>query len=121
MREAKQNRQRHGRWAEALAFGLLVLKGYHVIATNLRGGLAEIDILAQKDDALCFVEVKYRQTLEAAGFAIHPQQQQRQWQQAMATARRYKHTGPVQFEAVLVFSHWPFVKHLKNVYGGMQP
>jgi len=118
---AKQNRHLRGKLAEWLAFALVVVKGYHVLATNTKGSHAEIDILAQKGETLCFIEVKYRHNLEAATLAIHPAQKDRQWQQAMATARRYKHTGPVQFEAVLVFSHWPFVKHLKNVYGDMQP
>jgi putative endonuclease len=114
---AKQNRHLRGRLAEGLAFALLVAKGYHVLATNARGSHAEIDILAQRHDTLCFIEVKYRRSLEAASLAIHPAQKDRQWQQAMATARRYRHTGPVRFEAVLVFAHWPFVRHLKNVYG----
>lgn len=114
---AKQNRHRRGQLAEWLAFALLVAKGYHVLATNFRGRFAEIDILAQQGTVLCLVEVKYRRRLAEAGLAIHPHQKDRQWQQGMATARHYKHSGPVRFEAVLIFAHWPFIKHFKNIYG----
>ena len=117
---AKQNRHGRGRLAEWLAFAVLVAKGYHVLAANKRDGFAEIDILAQKGDRVCFVEVKFRKTLERAALAIHPHQKDRQWRQAMATARRYKHQGPVSFEAVLVFTHWPFFRHLKNIYGDIR-
>lgn len=117
---AKQNRHLRGRLAEWLAFGLLVAKGYHVLAANHKGNHAEIDLLAQKGDRLCLVEVKYRRTLAAATLGIHPSQKDRQWREAMATARRYRHSGPVCFEAVLVFGHWPFIKHLKNIYGDIR-
>ena len=117
---AKQNRHLRGWLAEGLAFVLLVIKGYHVLAANHKGNYAEIDLLAQKGDRLCLVEVKFRRNLEMASLAIHPRQKDRQWREAMALARRYRHDGPVCFEAVLVFGHWPFVKHLKNVYGDIQ-
>ncbi len=49
-----------GRAGEALAAALLERKGYRIVARNFhcRGG--ELDLVAQKDDILAFVEVRTR-------------------------------------------------------------
>ncbi len=52
-----------GRNGEAAALSFLEANGYHILETNWRARQAEIDIIAQKKDTICFVEVKTRQTL----------------------------------------------------------
>lgn len=49
-----------GRVAENLAVEYLLEKDYEIVAQNWRTKLCEIDIVAQKDNVLYLVEVKYR-------------------------------------------------------------
>ncbi len=49
-----------GKYGEKLAAEFLKKKGFHIVATNYRFGKAEIDIIAQQNDLLVFVEVKTR-------------------------------------------------------------
>jgi len=49
-----------GRHAETIASSFLKLNGYSVIARNYRYRRNELDIVAQRDDCLVLVEVKYR-------------------------------------------------------------
>jgi putative endonuclease len=49
-----------GALAEALVADELVLNGWTVIARNWRGGGGEIDVIATRDGAVRFVEVKAR-------------------------------------------------------------
>jgi len=52
------NRQETGKLGEKLARKLLQKKGYHILETNFRCRAGEIDIVAQKEDCLVFVEVR---------------------------------------------------------------
>lgn len=54
----------HGQQAEAAAVGYLRRLGYAIVTQNWRTRFCEIDIIAQKDKAVYFCEVKYRQTDE---------------------------------------------------------
>ncbi|MDR0811218.1 MAG: YraN family protein [Paludibacter sp.] len=57
-----------GKRGEDIARHFLEEKGYRVRHTNWRTGRYEVDIIAEKDDWLVFVEVKTR----SAGFLLHP-------------------------------------------------
>ena len=52
------NRQERGKLGQKLAGKLLQKKGYHIRETNFRCRTGEIDIVAQKEDCLVFVEVR---------------------------------------------------------------
>lgn len=56
-----------GRQAEMLAADFLRTKGYHVVAQNWRTRWCEIDIIAERDGVLSFVEVKYRKGTSSGG------------------------------------------------------
>jgi len=56
-----------GRQAEAAAADYLRKHGYTVVAQNWRTKWCEIDIIAQKDRAVYFCEVKYRRTNRQGG------------------------------------------------------
>ena len=47
-----------GKLGEQEAVKLLQVQGYKIIERNFRTKLGEIDIIAQDDDTICFVEVR---------------------------------------------------------------
>ncbi len=49
-----------GLLGEMYASSYLRKKGYEIYAANYRTNIGEIDIVARKDDIICFVEVKTR-------------------------------------------------------------
>ncbi len=51
-----------GKVAEQKAAKYLEEQGYKIVATNWRTRVCEIDIVAQKDKCVYFVEVKYRKS-----------------------------------------------------------
>ncbi len=62
-----------GRIGENIACGFLKRSGYKIIETNYQKKIGEIDIIATKNEALHFVEVKTR-TLESAEIYGTPQE-----------------------------------------------
>ena len=54
------NNRQVGTLKEQQAAAFLVQKGFLILETNFRCRLGEIDLIAQKDGELHFVEVKYR-------------------------------------------------------------
>lgn len=54
-------RKQTGRRGEAVAAAHLLAKGYRIIARNWRCRAGELDIVAQIEDVLVFVEVRARQ------------------------------------------------------------
>ena len=54
----KQTKQDIGKYGENLAVLDLEKKNYQILETNFRAGRGEIDIIAQKDNTLVFLEVK---------------------------------------------------------------
>jgi len=66
-----------GGFGEKLAALLLMLKGYRIVARQLRSSVGEIDIIARRGRVLAFIEVKARKTLAAAETAITSHQRRR--------------------------------------------
>ncbi|HSR21063.1 MAG TPA: YraN family protein [Anaerolineales bacterium] len=54
--------QRIGRWGEDAAANYLSEAGYTILSRNLRTPYGEVDLLAQIEDEVVFVEVKTRTT-----------------------------------------------------------
>lgn len=54
-----------GQWGEDVARNYLVSHGYAIMERDKRMGRTDIDIIAVKDTALCFVEVKTRTSPDA--------------------------------------------------------
>lgn len=55
---------RIGNVGEIFAAEMLKIKGYEILIMNYRNKLGEIDIIAQKNMVLTFVEVKTRQSIK---------------------------------------------------------
>ncbi len=66
-----------GRAAELLCVWHLRLRGYRVLARGYRVAVGEIDIIARRGSVVAAIEVKARDTREAAGEAIAPRQRRR--------------------------------------------
>ncbi|WP_309064425.1 YraN family protein [Microbacterium sp.] len=80
-----------GRAGEARAAAHLTARGYEILDRNWRCPQGEIDIVAQIDGELCFVEVKTRRT-ELFGHpfeAIDERKRRRLWQLAYAWAHAH--------------------------------
>ena len=63
-----------GRLAESLAASYLQLRGYRILARNVRDGPREIDLIAQEGAWLIVVEVRFRGSIERGcpEETIHP-------------------------------------------------
>jgi putative endonuclease len=68
---------RFGLSAESRAAAFLIAKGYRILARRFRTPLGEIDIVARRRGVLVFVEVKARDSFDAAAEAIGRRQQNR--------------------------------------------
>lgn len=82
-----------GRVAEWIAVFFLFCKGYKPIARNIRGqkgsGAGEIDLIVKRQNLLVFVEIKHRQSLEKASYAVSPLQQKRLYKGAEAFIKNH--------------------------------
>ncbi len=101
LREAAEAR---GRAAEDRAAAALAAEGWHVLARRVRTPAGELDLVAEREGLLAFVEVKARASLAEAAFALSSRQRAR----LMAAAECWMADHPgrggsgVRFDVVLV-------------------
>lgn len=67
----------HGRAAEDAASAALIDAGWAVLARRLRTEAGEIDLIAERDGLLAFIEVKARASLAEAAASLSPRQRRR--------------------------------------------
>ena len=60
MKARLMDKKQRGKWGEGQAANLLQQKGFSILHRNYRYGRSEIDLIAQKDKLVIFVEVKVR-------------------------------------------------------------
>lgn len=60
-----------------MAIAALRAHGWTILAQRVQTPAGELDLVAEKDGLLAFVEVKARPSLRDAAFAVTPRQQQR--------------------------------------------
>ncbi len=114
-------RQRLGRRGEEIAAAYLQAQGYTILARNLRCGRGEIDLLAARDGALVFVEVRARRSSRvlAPEETVTPRKQAR----LLAAAERYLQEHPEspetwQFDLIAIEGdpdRQPVITHFENV------
>jgi putative endonuclease len=101
---ARQVAFRLGLSAESRAAAFLIAKGYRILARRWRSPVGEIDIVARRRKLLVFVEVKARDSLDAAAESVTPQQKRR----ICAAAEAWLAANPddtvrdMRFDAMLV-------------------
>lgn len=95
---------RLGLRAETLAALFLRVKGYRILARRYQSPVGEIDIVAKKDKALVFVEVKARPSMDIAQESIRHTQRARIVRGAEAyLSRNPKYVNhDLRFDAVLI-------------------
>lgn len=106
-----------GRRGESRALWLLRLKGYRILARDLRTPAGEIDIVARRGRTLAMIEVKWRDSWEDAAVAVTPRQQARIAAAArLFLARHVRHAHcVVRFDVMLVTPRrWP--RHVVNAW-----
>lgn len=102
-----------GLLAEWRARWLLRFHGFRILETRYvtgrHTGRAEIDIIARRGNLMIFVEVKSRQTIDAAWAAITPHQARRLRAAAYGYIARNRFRGDARFDVIIVASgrcHW---------------
>ncbi len=96
-----------GSLGEDLAVTHLERHGYSILERNFRNKLGEIDIIARKKGAICFVEVKARQSLRS-GSPVEAVSKFKQIRLAKLALSYLKHRKlwdvPIRFDVVAVKS-----------------
>jgi putative endonuclease len=109
--------RRRGRRAEFFAAWLLRLKGFRILARDLRARTGEIDIVARRGGTIAFVEVKARRDEAEAAESLRALQRARIVRAASAyLAQRpdIQHLAP-RFDAVLFGAgRWP--RHIPDAW-----
>ncbi|MFZ1416563.1 MAG: YraN family protein [Defluviicoccus sp.] len=108
--------QRFGRLAELAARALLRLKGYRILAYDLRTPVGEIDIVARRGAVVAFVEVKSRARAPGAD-SLSPAQRRRivRAAEAFLSRQRDPHLEGVRFDLMLM-APWRWPRHIPNAW-----
>jgi putative endonuclease len=106
-------RYRRGHSAERIAAGLLLMKGYRILARRYRTRYGEIDLIAVRGRRIAFVEVKRRTTRDEAFAALEGEQSERIANAAEAWIAKNQGYADYSlgFDAVLVLP-WKLPIHL---------
>ena len=116
MRTAQSRRRAtyaRGLSAEAVALGLLMLKGYRPLARRFSAAGGEIDIIVRRGNAVAFVEVKARGVMDDALSSIGAVKRRRFSRAARAWVARHPWAATKTLRADAVFvapRRWP--RHL---------
>ena len=93
-----------GKQGEDIASSFLVEKGYKIVARNLKMGANEIDIIAENEDFLVFIEVKTRSEnyLEHPRSAVMASKQKSIIKTADLYIRRYNIDKESRFDIITI-------------------
>lgn len=105
--------------AENQACKYLKVEGYKIVKKNYKTHLGEIDILAEKNNTLVAVEVKYRGDEESLPYVILPKQMER-IQNALLLfqqANENYNNHYLRFDAILISKN--NLNHIENAWEGI--
>ncbi len=117
------NKRDKGQLGEKRAVIFLKEKGYEILARNFRSKNGEIDVIAQIDKQVIFIEVKSWDSLpvESLGYAIGAEKQRR----ILATSKYFVHKNPcfqdfsMRFDVIFVHEHFTRLEHIENAFNGV--
>ena len=117
----KKDSRQTGQKGEELARDYLIESGYRILECNWRHSRAEIDIIAQKNDTLIFVEVKTRSSryFGTPGEFLSPQQERRIADAAYAYCIQVEHDWEIRFdliEVLLIKGKKPAIQHFPDAF-----
>jgi len=98
-------RLRLGQKGEALAEEFLIDQGYRIVERNFKNKLGEIDIIAQDDETLCFVEVRTRTSVwHGHPFESVTKSKQRKLTQVALSYMKYKNLTEIhaRFDCIAI-------------------
>ena len=120
-RARRRQTYERGLRAEWVAAWWLRCHGYRVLARRLRTPAGEIDLVIRRGHTLAIVEVKRRETEEAALYAVSPRQQRRLARAARFALARFagrSGTGPLpdlRFDLVTI-RPWRLPRHYPDAW-----
>ena len=98
-----------GKLGEDVAADYFMERGFEIVERNWRHVRKEIDVIAQREGKLYFVEVKTRHGEEwNAEEAITAKKRALMWRAMMAWKLQHPSLMPVRYSAVAVVVHQPF-------------
>jgi putative endonuclease len=114
-------RQAFGKKGEAAAAAFLRRRGYRILEFNHRNRIGEIDIIAEDDDTLVFVEVKAKQSARHLHpkYAVNRQKQKKISMAALYYLKATRQTGSrARFDVVTLVSGSdpPQIELIKNAF-----
>ena len=117
----RQAAERAGRRAEGWACIYLRLKGYRILEQRYKTKYGEVDIVASRGKAVVFIEVKQRQTLEAAIGSVGYQSEKRIMDAAEVFLTREPKRLPqdysLRFDVIYVIGRWK-IHHIRDAFRG---
>jgi putative endonuclease len=114
----RQLAEARGRKAETIAAWWLRLHGWRILARRARVPGGEVDLIARRGRTLAFVEVKQRNTTDAAAWALDEYRLRRVAVAAERLAPRYARDGDdIRIDALFIVPR-RLPRHLANVWHG---
>lgn len=109
-------RYRRGLQAETLAAWYLRLKGYSILNSRMKTPVGEIDLIARRGRSLVFIEVKARESIDAALESVKTHQSRRIIRAAEYYMSAYRGKTPdIRFDVIAISP--PFrVKHIRAAF-----
>lgn len=117
-----------GRWGEALAAEFLRRKGYRIAAAGWRCRFGELDLVAERGEFLCFVEVKLRGSERFGAGAEQVDRRKRERLRTTAELYLQQHPSPLQprFDVVEILAPQgmatkrPGIRQIENAFSGAE-
>ncbi len=118
----KQKAYLWGQGAEWICMLMLWLKGYRILSHRFKCKSGEIDLIAQKGNIICFIEVKARQTIKDALSAVSSHQKKRiikaaQWYIAKTPQVSASENVDISYRFDMVaVEPWAWPTHVKDAW-----
>jgi len=104
--------------AEKAAIKHLKRDGYKILEERYKTKFGEIDIIAEKDGLIAFIEVKAHQSVEASLYAVTPKSRRRIEQSALwFLSEKPDYAGfDMRFDVIVLKDGEESIEHLDNAW-----